>query len=139
MTRPEHIYPSKINYFLWVPIVVLIFGTLVSAIIKGQIPAIIILSIAFGIVLLPIVLNTKYTINNDALIIKSGLIIKIDIDIKKIKKVIPNNTIWSAPALSSDRIEIFYNTYDSVVISPKNKKEFIEMLKQINPAIVSEV
>ncbi|OKS85556.1 hypothetical protein RG47T_1002 [Mucilaginibacter polytrichastri] len=84
-------------------------------------------------------LNTKYTINNDALIIKSGLIIKIDIDIKKIKKVIPNNTIWSAPALSSDRIEIFYNTYDSVVISPKNKKEFIEMLKQINPAIVSEV
>jgi len=139
MTQPIHVYPSKINYFLWLPSTIFILGFLVLSISTGQIPAIIILSISGGFVLFPIIFNTKYTINRGTLNVKSGLIINIDIDILKIKKIVNNNNIWSAPALSSDRIEVFYNTYDSVIISPKNKKDFIETLKQINPTIVSEV
>jgi hypothetical protein len=41
----------------------------------------------------------------------------------------------SSPALSLDRIEIFYNKFDSVIISPKNKADFVAELKSINPAI----
>jgi len=41
--------------------------------------------------------------------------------------------------LSLDRIAIVYNTYDEVLISPQNKKEFIEELLRINPYIQVEV
>ncbi|WP_174236930.1 PH domain-containing protein, partial [Mucilaginibacter sp. L196] len=42
----------------------------------------------------------------------------------------------SAPALSTDRVEIFYNQNDSVLISPKDQAEFIERLKAVNGEIV---
>ncbi len=139
MAEPEKAHPSKISYLLYAPVALIILGFLVFAIIKGDILPIIIFSATGGLIFFPIMFNTKYTITGTTLNVKSGLVINIDIDIEKIKKITPNNTVWSAPALSFDRIEIFYNTYDSVVISPQNKKDFIETLKQINPAIVSEV
>lgn len=132
-------YPSKISYWLYVPILGFMFYFFIKFIVDMQWLGLIILTIAFGLILLPILFNTYYAIRDTQLNVKSGLIINIDIDINKIKKITLNNTVWSAPALSTDRIEIFYNTYDSVIISPQNKKDFIETLKQINPAIVSEV
>lgn len=41
----------------------------------------------------------------------------------------------SSPALSLDRLEVFYNKFDSVIISPQNKEDFIVALQNINPAI----
>ena len=41
----------------------------------------------------------------------------------------------SAPANSFDRIEIIYNKFDSIIISPENKQQFIESLLVINPDI----
>jgi len=50
---------------------------------------------------------------------------------------VPTNSILSAPALSFDRIEIFYNRFDSIVISPGDNAAFIADLKEINSAIVA--
>jgi hypothetical protein len=132
-------YPSKITYWLYLPILGFVFYFFIKSIVDMHWLYLIMLTVAFGLILLPMLFNTYYAIKDTTLNVKSGLIINIDIDINKIKKITLNNTIWSAPALSTDRIEIFYNTYDSVIISPQNKKDFIETLKQINPAIVSEV
>lgn len=89
-----------------------------------------------GVVLFPILLNTNYTITTDATLrIKCGLFLNLLIPIASIKKIVPTKTILSSPALSLDRIEIFYNQYDSVIISPENKEDFIIQLQHINPAI----
>lgn len=67
-----------------------------------------------------------------------GSILKVwwlKIDIHSIKRIYKTNNPLSSPALSLDRIAIVYNKYDEVLISPKLKKEFVEDLLKINPAI----
>ena len=79
--------------------------------------------------------TTFYIIGNEKLQIKSGFLINFSIDIQQIKKISQTNTIMSAPAVSFDRLEILYNKFDTVVISPKEKMQFIEAIKKINPQV----
>jgi hypothetical protein len=79
--------------------------------------------------------TTYYIISGNELKVRSGFLINIAIDIDQITKITPTNNILSAPALSLDRLEIFYNKYDSVMISPENKEGFIAALTTINPQI----
>lgn len=82
--------------------------------------------------------NTFYLINKSSnqLIVKSGFLVNIPIKIEKIKEIKSSKSLISSPALSIHRIEILYNTYDSVLISPKDLEKFIEELQQINPNII---
>jgi len=80
-------------------------------------------------------LTTFYIVENEKLHVKSGFLINILIDIQQIKKISETNTIMSAPAVSFDRLEILYNKFDTVVISPKEKMQFIEAIKKINPKV----
>lgn len=59
----------------------------------------------------------------------------IKIDIQSIRKICKTSNPISSPALSLDRIEIIYNKYDSLLISPKDKQSFVEDLLKINPNI----
>ncbi|WP_339887700.1 PH domain-containing protein [uncultured Flavobacterium sp.] len=71
-----------------------------------------------------------------------GKILKIwwiKVEIQTIRKIYKTRNPLSSPALSLDRIAIVYNKYDEVLISPKNKKEFIDELLKINPDIVVEI
>ncbi len=67
--------------------------------------------------------------------VRAGLFYKINVPIEHIHTIEKTNSILSAPASSLKRIEIKYNKYDSVVISPKNREEFIQELLKINPNI----
>ncbi|MGY3214165.1 PH domain-containing protein [Mucilaginibacter sp. HD30] len=79
-----------------------------------------------------ILCGTKYTIADTILTVKAGFVVNLSIDITAIKSITETNSFFSAPANSLDRIEITYNKYDSVVISPKNKAEFIADILAIN-------
>ena len=79
--------------------------------------------------------TTRYTITGNILNVHSGFFYNTDIDILSIKSIAETNSMLSAPALSGDRIEIFYNHYDSVVISSPDKMAFISALKIINNGI----
>lgn len=83
-----------------------------------------------------LLLSTVYTINNNSkkLVVKSGYFYR-KIDIEHIKTIKKSKSWISSPTLSIDRIEISYNKYDSVLISPKNREQFIQELQQINPNI----
>jgi hypothetical protein len=59
----------------------------------------------------------------------------LNIDIHQIKRIEETNSPLSSPAASFDRIEITYNKFDSVIISPKEKLGFIQDILQINPSI----
>lgn len=84
-----------------------------------------------------LVFTTEYTIDTNAkiLIVKSGFLVHKSIDILKIKEIKKSKSWISSPALSIDRIEITYNKFDSILISPKNREQFINELQLINSTI----
>lgn len=79
--------------------------------------------------------STQYVIHDQILNIKSGFVVDISIQIETIKSISKSRNSISSPANSLDRIEIRYNQYDTVLISPQNKKAFIRNLKEVNPNI----
>lgn len=46
--------------------------------------------------------------------------------------------VGSRPALAFNYLQIRYNTYSDIFIAPKEEKQFIEDLKNINPEITIE-
>lgn len=84
-----------------------------------------------------LVLTTTYIINTHSkqLVVQVGFIVHKTIPIEKIKTIRKSKSWISSPALSLDRIEINYNKFDSILISPKKREQFIQELKQINPNI----
>lgn len=96
------------------------------------------LSIIFTTLLFSVYLfyTTDYTISGDCLRVRSGFLVNKKISIATIQSIKPTNSLWSAPAGSiTDRIEIVYANSQKVVISPKEKEDFVKELLKINPAI----
>ena len=90
----------------------------------------------FGFLVLIGILFSKIKYVIDGQILK---IWWIKVEIKSIKRIYRTRNPLSSPALSLDRIAIVYNKYDEVLISPKNKQEFVEELLKINPDILVEI
>ncbi|MFD0764277.1 PH domain-containing protein [Mucilaginibacter lutimaris] len=134
MTTGDKVYPSKKGFLIYMVIGLMLIME-VSYIFNGlYLPALLLITLT-AVIFLPL-LNTRYTITVDnTLKVKCGFFVNLTIPIESIRKITSTKTILSAPALSFDRYEIFYNKFDSVVISPVNKKEFIADLQNINPAI----
>lgn len=80
-------------------------------------------------------MTTYYQIQGDQLKIRSGFIVNKTLDINTIKKVVATGNIISAPATSLDRLELLYNRYDSILVSPKDKTGFINELLTVKPDI----
>ena len=76
-----------------------------------------------------------YEIGNGVLRVRSGFLLNRSIPISSITKIEATKNPISAPATSFDRLEVFYNKFESVIISPKEKRAFIAHLKQLNPKI----
>ena len=97
--------------------------------------------ISFSIILLVVIFiaymfsTTFYIVENKKLWIKCGIFFNLSIEIKGIKKISESYNIISSPALSFDRLEILYNKFDTVLISPKDKIRFIEAIKKNNPEV----
>lgn len=79
--------------------------------------------------------NTTYIIEDKTLRIKCGFLYNKKIDIERIKRVEESRSPLSSPAPSLDRLEIIYNKFDSILISPKDKGGFIDEVLKINPSI----
>lgn len=88
------------------------------------------------LIVIPIIFFTRYDISADQkIIVKCGFIPYGSYDISKIVKISDTHSIWAAPAASIDRINIVFTNGKNLVISPKDKKGFINLLLQINPNI----
>ena len=137
MLQPKT-YRSAISAAIYIPLCLALFALLITAIFTRQaIPSIILTTAVFGLVL-PILLRTNYTIDGNILKIRSGFIISKNIPIDNISQIKKTDSILSSPALSvKERIELFYNKYDSIIISPVNRPEFIKDLQAVNPAITT--
>lgn len=128
------IYKSKIDWWLGLLLIYPIYLS-VASLIKGQwLYGLAGLAFVIGVVLF-VSKTTRYIIKENQLIVKSMWIVNNTIDISKIRKIEKSNSILSSPALSLDRIALYYNKYDEVYISPKEKQDFLNNLLEINPNI----
>jgi membrane protein YdbS with pleckstrin-like domain len=81
------------------------------------------------LLVLPIYFFTSYTLEETALHIQSGLCVNKRIAYKDIEDIKETRSPLASAGLSLDRISIAYANGE-VLISPKNKQEFIRLLKQ---------
>lgn len=127
-------YPSKISYGLVFFILTVLVGSTIPMILPPVWLGLIInlLVVAF---VLHLFWSTYYTIDGTSLKIKSGFVVNKKIEIDTIKMISESNSIISAPAVSFDRLEIKYNKFDSIFISPRDKSEFISHITRLNPKI----
>lgn len=127
-------YPSKIGLELLIPILLIILSTSALMLSSKVWPGLLI-NLAVLAFILHLFLNTNYSIEGHQLTVKSGFLYHSTIDIHTITKVSETNNPISSPAISLDRLEIRYAAHSSVIISPKDKHDFLDHLLQINPQI----
>ncbi len=133
------VYPAKISYGLIAFIVLTFYIPLGYAFftegITTELIGVTIFLTLLLVFVLHLFLSTKYIIDDKMLKIKFGIFSLSPIDIDTIKEVSNTKSLLSAPAPSFDRIIIKYEKYNDVIISPKDKENFIIELKKINPNI----
>ena len=126
-------YKSKIDWWFGILFLYPIFLGITS-IVEGKWIGFIYFSFIIGVIIF-ISKTTNYRIEGNELTVKCLWIINDRIEISKIRKIEKSNSILSSPALSLDRIAVYYNKYDEVYISPKEKQAFIDALLEINPTV----
>jgi len=130
----ETTYKSKIDIGLTFPIFIVLFGVgglmVFMRVWAGL--AIILLLLTFIIHML---LTTQYKIIGKSLRIKSGIFVNKSVSIDTIRTITETNSILSSPANSLDRLELRYNKFERIIISPKDKDGFIKILSELNPNI----
>lgn len=87
------------------------------------------------LVVIHLLTTTYYQVLDNQLRIRSGLFFDKMLDITAIKRIEATRTLISAPATSLDRLELLYNRYDSVIVSPADKEGFINDLLTRKPDI----
>jgi len=127
-------YNSKIDKgFVWFPSLILIAVALLLIVEKAWLGLPIVIAIA--LYLIDMFRNTHYSIEDRSLTIVAGRFYKVQIPISSITKIKPSRDPSKAPANSMDRLSIRY-TKDGkkkeVLVSPENKEEFMQTLKDIN-------
>ncbi len=123
------IYNSKVDWWL----VLILLAVFAFPIVQGiQTKEYLLSAIFVGLILLFWILGItlKYKIEDGYLSVW-----KTKIDIKTIRKVYATRNPLSSPALSINRIAIVYNKYDEILISPKDRADFISELLKVNPNI----
>lgn len=130
------IYKSKISVGLIVFFLLLTIVQIYNFILSQD--WVILFVILFFLIIFYQFFNTKYTFEKENLNVRFGFFLNKNIDIKTIRKISETNNLSSAPAASSDRLEIQYNVYNIILVSPKDKNGFIDSLLAINPNIEVE-
>jgi membrane protein YdbS with pleckstrin-like domain len=133
-------FPSKKDWWL----TIIIWGAMLFAMGSGiyslifeesnfiDFVIVLILSVMLPVFLLWMWLTTYYVLDESNLVIKYGPFKKI-IPLNTIKSVKKTMNPLSSPALSLKRLEIIYGQYNMVLISPKDRDEFMKILSKHCP------
>ncbi|KWU55154.1 hypothetical protein AWW70_25175 [Bacillus mycoides] len=126
-------FPSKKDVWLY-PIFFVVIGACFAPIFAGREYFLLFFTIPLAILFSWSWFSTKYIVKEEIIIITSGPV-KKRIFIRDIKRISNTKNPIAAHALSFDRLEIVYGSYETELISPRNKEEFILLLKRKNPGI----
>lgn len=81
--------------------------------------------------------STEYEVTATELLVRSGPVRKT-IPLDTLSRIRPSNSIMSAPALSIDRLELQYNKFDEILISPADKRGFLAAIVARAPQVTLE-
>jgi hypothetical protein len=136
--RPHH-FPARVSIGLLGFIGLVFFGPLAWDLLSNNDPPtywpVLWLLIALYCIILYFLITTRYRISGRDLLIQMGWFNYSTISIDSIRSVEPSSSILSAPAPSLRRLEIKYNQWDSVLVSPRDREGFGKALVSINPNI----
>src|SRR5690606_10272287 len=130
----EQVYTSKIDTWLFVVLVGAVIACLIAFVFSlrtGSVPAIVAtlpaLLIGAG---LPVWLSTStaYTASNSDLLLNYAPF-HGQVPIQQITSITPTSNPLSSPALYLDRLRIDYGRGQSIMITPKDKSQFIQDLE----------
>jgi hypothetical protein len=127
-------YESKIGWGL----VFFIAGVIVSTslvLIVNQVWVGLAINLALTGFIVHMFTTTYYVIEGDVLQVKCGFLINMRIAISSVCKITETSNPLGSPATSLDRVAIYYNKWDVVMISPKDKIDFIRHITEINSKI----
>lgn len=129
-------FKSKIGLELTAPLVIVMITVFVLLIMSGEIPWFaLVVPLLTTLFIVYLFLTTDYTVEGNILKVRSGFIINKTIAISTITKISETSDPSSAPATSIDRLRIEYGKQQSVLISPKDKQAFIDLILQLNSKI----
>ncbi|MCU5656141.1 PH domain-containing protein [Bacillus mycoides] len=126
-------FPSKKDVWLY-PIFFVVIGACFAPIFAGREYFLLFFTIPLAILFSWSWFSTKYIVKEEIIMITSGQV-KKRIFIRDIKRISNTKNPIAAYALSFDRLEIVYGSYETEIISPKNKEQFINLVKSKNPHI----
>lgn len=137
-------FKAKVSYGLLIPIILLMafqIAWLLMAYVQLTFGAYIIIGVLVMAIIFTLLLflKTEYSIYGDVLLIKSGLVFKTEININTIRTIRKSRNLLASPAPSLDRLEIAYGKFDSILISPLKKEDFVHAVKAINNKIESDI
>lgn len=131
----KQLFPSAINWWLFGPVLALLGGCAVYAVVAQTWPDALVVLAALGLVGW-LLRYTYYEVQPGAqtLRIVSGPLVW-RVPVQAITSVLPSASPFSSPALSLDRLRIRYGKHDSILISPADRAGFLAALLHLNPAI----
>ncbi|SET05895.1 PH domain-containing protein [Hymenobacter actinosclerus] len=131
----KQIFPSAVSWWLFAPLLVLLLGSTVFAGLEQSWLSGLTMLAALGFTIW-LIRSTYYEVQpaQQLLRIVSGpLVWRVRVaDITQVEK---SHNLLSSPALSLDRLKIYYGKYDFVLISPADRAGFLAALLTLNPAI----
>lgn len=130
------IYKSKIGLELVIPLAI-IFGYMLYNGVHSKKASMVLVAIAAIAFIVYTFSTTAYTVEKQSLRIKCGFFIDKSINISGIQKISESYNPLSSPAASLDRLRIVYRGGE-ILISPKEKRDFINDMTRINPSIIVE-
>jgi len=144
--NPAHssYFPSKRDWWIvlliWVGVLVSVIGGMVPVFLEeGTLGTkILVAGVCLGMdaLMLWVLYGTGYTITSDQLLIRCGPF-TFPVPLNEINAVTPTRNPLSSPACSLDRLKIAYSdSMRSIMISPKDKPEFLSTIVQRCPTLM---
>ena len=130
----ETVYRSKTDLWLIALLAIAMIASLSGALVMFSTgtPAALMVAALIAIVGLGLplwlLLSTRYVLGQDQLRVLSGPF-KWCVPLAKITAITPTSSPLSSPALSLDRLRIDYGVGNSVMISPRNKEQFVKAIE----------
>jgi FtsH-binding integral membrane protein len=120
-------FPSKVDTWLALALLAGVGAAIVGVLAAGGILPwpVAFFALALGCVLpVWLLVSTGYTLTDEQLVVKAGPF-RWRVPIGEIKSVTPTRSALSSPALSLDRLRIEYGDSRSILVSPKNREDFL--------------
>ena len=133
-------FSSKIDPWLWATLVLTLSACVFAVWTVGERGSAMAIAAMLAVCVLAlglpvwIVLGTRYELAEHDLLICSGPF-RWRVPLEQVRAVAPSRSVLSAPALSLDRLRIAYGRAGSILISPRDKLQFLSELQRRCPGI----